>query len=195
MSLLLSFLLIFTGAFTFSTNSEYYVTASSCYLYEDASFESKKIQVGEEDVVINHGQKVVVKNETNDFCYITIKNTEINGYIYKYYLAENNSISYHPVFNASIRKESAVYDINLNETEMTIKQNQRVYLYEGFDSKKEYTAIQFSLEDGSVFNGYVLTENIAPDGVSRLLIIGIPLILATVTIVLSIVLIRKKKKS
>lgn len=194
MSLLLSILLILTGAFTLTPNTEYYVTASSCYLYEDASFDSNKIKQDGEDFVVSHGQAVIMENESGDFCLVTIKNLDISGYIYKYYLTEKSAVSYHPVFNATIRETTEVYDMNYNQTEFSVQKDQRVYLYKGFNSKGKYTAVQIVLEDGSVYNGYVLSEKIKPDGVSRTLIIAIPLISATVIVILSVVLIRKNKK-
>lgn len=194
MSLLLSLLLLLTGAISFVPNQDYYVTASSCYLYEDASFDSAKVQVSEEDVVLTHGQIVVFQSEEGNFCLVTIKNSETTGYVYKYYLTENNSVSYYPVYNASIREDCLVYDVNYSQTEITLKKGQRVYIYDGFDNKKEYTAVQFVLEDGTLYNGYVETSKVKPDGVNRAVIIAVPLIAAIVTIVLSIVFIQKKRK-
>lgn len=186
--------MIVLGAFSFTPNNEYIVVASSCFLYEDSSFESAKVQVEEKDYVLNHGQIVIYESEENEFCLMTVKNTEISGYVYKYYICENSSISYYPVYNASIREDTEVYDSNGQQTEIILKQNQRVYLYDGFDDKKEFTPIQFVLEDGILNNGYVQTSKIKPDGVNRLLIVAIPLIAALVTIILSILFIRKKKK-
>lgn len=193
MNLLLSLFMLFTGAMTLTPNTEYYITASSCYVYEDASFDSQKLEQDENVIILAHGDKVTFKSQSGNFCLVKINSSDVEGYVYKYYLASNDSITYYPVFNASIREDSVVYDLEHNPTDLTVKKNQRVYLYEGF-SGKEYTNIQFVTEDGTLYNGCVLTEKVKPDGVNRLLIVAIPLIAAIVTVVLSVVFIQKKKK-
>lgn len=193
MSLLLSILMLFTNAFTIQPNTEYYVTASSCYLYEDASFTAEKVKDGENYIILTHGDVVISENEEGNFALITIKNTEIQGYIYKYYISQNSSQSVYPVFNARVREDSIIYDLNKQETHFSAKKDQRVYIYEGFNDKEEYTAVQVVLEDGSLYNGFILTKNIQPDGISNLLIVAISIISAIVTIVLAVVFLKKFK--
>ena len=190
MNLVLSFLMVLLGAFSLTPNGEYIITASSCYLYEDASFDSAKVQSDNKDMILKHGQIVIFENEENEFCLVTIKNTEKSGYVYKYYISDNSSISYYPVFNATIREDTPLQ----NDSQIILKQNQRIYLFDGFDNKRELTPVQFIDENGTLMNGFIPTSNIKPDGVNRLLIIAIPLIAAIVTVTLSIIFIRKKKK-
>ena len=55
--------------------------------------------------------------------------------------------------------------------------------------------MQVVLEDGSLYNGYMLTKEVSPDGISGLLVAGISIIIALVTIVLSIGVQRMVKKN
>lgn len=55
-------------------------------------------------------------------------------------------------------------------------------------------AVQIVLEDGSLYNGYMLKADIEPDGISATLIVGITIIVAVATIILSLLFIKKKKK-
>ena len=108
----------------------------------------------------------------------------------------NTSQYIYPVTNATIRNDTKIYDLQLSDSELPLaKKNTRVYLYNGFDDKKEYTSVQIVLESGELYNGFIKTADIKPDGVSGLLIAGISIIAASVTVILSLVFIKKKKKS
>lgn len=204
MSVLLSIFMVFCNLFGFAfqtqntiayqTQSEYYVTASSCYLYSEASFLASKVTFEGKDVILKHGDKLEFQEEVENFAFVNLKNIEASGYIYKYYITNNTTLDVYPVFNASIRENCDVFDLDKNPTSIKANKNQRVFLYEGFNDKEEYTAVQLVLEDGSLYNGYILSKNINPDGVSTLLIVAISIICASVTIILTLVFIKKKKK-
>ena len=172
------------------------VIVSRCYLHTADSLSSEKVTYAQgEDtilVVLEYGDIVNIESVTGEFAFVTTAN-EKEGYIYKYYITQNTSQAVYPVFNASVRKDTIIYDINKNATEYTAKKGTRVYIYKGFDDKEKYTAIQIVLDDESVYNGYILTEDIDPDGISGVLIIAISIIVAGVTIILSLVYIKKKK--
>ena len=184
------------NTFALSEGGEAKVIVSSSYLYKTDSFEADYVSYQEEDatilVKVKYGDKVVVNNFNGDFAYITT-NDNFEGYIYKYYLTDNSSQVVYPVFNASVRRETTVFDINQEETSISLKKGTRVYIYEGFNDKKEFTAVQIVLEDQSLYNGYIKTENVKPDGVSGLLIVAISIIVAAVTIIMSLLYIKKKK--
>lgn len=176
------------------TNISLEVIVSECYLYKEASFNSEKILNQEEPLILSFEEKLSLVQKEEKF-YLVQTDKGINGYVYKYYVCEKNEFYIYPTFNATIRTDNAViYDINKKETSLTAHSGQAVYLYEGFSSEK-FTAIQIVLDDGSLYNGYMLTKDIQPSGISSTLIIGISIIAAVVTIVLSLVFIKKKKKS
>lgn len=157
---------------------------------------SNKVQDNGEDLLLMHGQALEVIDEDGDFVQVSLTLNEqvFQGYIYKYYLTKNSAQSIYPVFNGSVRIDNAIiYDINKTPTSYTAKKNQGVYIYSGFNDDEEFTAIQIVLDDGSLYNGYIKTIDLSPDGVSPLLIVGITLIAAAVTVTLSLVFIKKRK--
>lgn len=174
------------------------VIVSRTYLYTADNFSSEKVSYedGENTILVTlkHGDTLTIESFSGDFAYVNTTD-EKSGYIYKYYISDNTSQEVYPVFNASIRKDTKIYDIEQNETEFTAKKGSRVYIYQGFNDKKEYTAVQIVLDDQTLYNGYILTSDIKPDGVSGLLIVAITIIVAAVTIILSLLFIKKKKKS
>ena len=174
-------------------NGQAYVITSKCDLYTLPDFSSDKV-VDENNKIISlkHKQIVNILSVDGDFAQIEVN--EITGYVYKFYLTNNSSPLIYPVFNATIRNDCHVLNSDFEDSGYTLTKKTRVYIYEGYSSKKDYHAIQFVLEDGSLFNGYVEKQYIDPDGVSSLLIIGISIIIAAVTIILSLIFIKKKKK-
>lgn len=194
MKLLLSLLLFFSPLASFIPEQEVSVIASYCCVYTDASFEAEKLKDGKNDLLIYHNDIVKVLEEKNDFVKVQVNET-VNGYIYKYYVTANSSQDVYPVFNASIRNnDTIIYDIDQKDSGFKAKAGDRIFLYAGFNDKKEFTPIQIVLEDGSLYNGLIKSSEINPDGISNLLIIGISIIAASVTIILSIVFIKKTKK-
>ena len=175
------------------SNNNAKITASSCYLYSEASFSSEFILQDNNPYLLKFNDEVEIVMEENDFVQVQIPNTEISGYVYKYYLNTNQSQTVYPVFNAELRNDSLLYDDLIKKTDITLKKGQRLFLYQGYDETKEYTAVQVVLENGIVFNGNILTKDIKPDGISSLLILGITIIAACVTIILSLIFIKKIK--
>ena len=185
-------------SYAFEAGQEATVIASKSNLFTTADFGSEKVTTldADEQVVIvsvRHNDKVIVMEEDGDFVKIKT-NKDIEGYIYKYYITQNASQQVYPFFNASIRSNTVIYDVEKIPTSYTAEQGQRVYIYQGFDDKEEFTAIQIALEDGSLYNGYVLTADVKPDGVNSALVVAITIIVAIVTIVLAIVFLKKKRK-
>ena len=193
MSILLSFLIGLSMLFSYSVGGEGVIIASHCYLFSSPSFESEKIMNDDSELILYHNDKVTILQEEGDFLLIRTEEYDKEGYVYKYYVTSNSSQDVYPVFNATIRNDTTIYDLDQNPTEWTAKAGSRVYIYGGFN-ENGMTAIQVVLEDGSLYNGLVNSEDLSPDGISSTLVIGISVIAAAVTIILSIVFLKKTKK-
>lgn len=195
MKIFLPLLSMIISLSSFVVGDSAYVISSRAYLYNEASFSSQKVAENGQELVLNHGQELVILDQENDFVLVslTIDENEYSGYIYKYYITSSSSQTVYPVFNGSVRREATIYDMDYNP-KYTIKSGQSVYIYNGYDDDDEYTAVQVVLEDGSLYNGYVRTEDLQPQGISPLLIVGISIISACITVILSLVFIKKSKK-
>lgn len=171
------------------------INANSCYLYQEPSFESEKVYVDEEVFVLSHGDNLTLIEEKENFALVqTVDN--VIGYVYKFYLSYPDDYQIYPTFNAYIRNNnSTIYNLEKEKTTYTANAGDKVFLFEGFNADDEFTAIQIVLDDGSLYNGYMLTKDISPNGISASLIVGITIICAVATIILSLVFIKKKKKS
>lgn len=196
MSFILSiFLTLFSITAPYSTNYAQ-IVVSACYLFTAPSFESEKVlDLSNEKIILKQNDSVLVLEESGDFALVQIDNT-IRGYVYKYYLSYGENIDVYPTFNATIRHDATrVFNLDYSQSNIVLDSGTRVFIYGGYDDKNEYTAIQFVDGNGTLIHGFVQTSNINPDGVSSLLIVGISIIVACVTIILSIIFIKKSRSN
>ena len=192
MKSLLSLVVIILSAF--SPNSTATVLASKCPLYASADFTSEIVVYQDNDYYLVQNQQVEVLSEEGDFILVKTQD-EVEGYVYKYYLTQNSSLQTYPVFNCSVRENCLIYDLEKNPTTYVAEKDARVFIFNGFDKiEGGYTEVQVVLQDGSLYSGLIKSESLKPDGINRNAIIAIPVILAGITVILSIVFISKKKK-
>ena len=186
-----SFCLSYSSSYAISPVT--YQVVLDCYVFEEPSFESENVMFESEEVMLSHGQEVLVIQEGERFSFVHVQD-EIYGYVYNFYLSPIGGQEVYPTFNGFVRTDGAIiYDLNYLESGYVASAGQQIFLYEGYNSS-EFTAVQIVLEDGSLYNGYMLTADIEPQGISSSLIVGITIIVAIVTIILSLLFIKKKKK-
>ena len=191
----------FTSPANFShalDNGQAFVIASKCNLYNSADFTSDKVTyLDEEDqsvlITLKFNDSVTISDIQDDFAFVTTEKGH-TGWMYKFYLTQNTSQDVYPVFNATIRTDTVIYDIEQNSTGKIATAGTRVFLYNGFDKTAELTPIQFALEDTTLYVGYISTKDIEPDGISKMLVVALTVIIAAVTIILSLLFIKKKTK-
>ncbi len=78
---------------------------------------------------------------------------------------------------------------------LALSGNTRVVLNEKINPSKKYTYITYQTEDGSTFNGYILTEDIKADALTSMQIIGIVLVLINIALLVVILVIKKRYTS
>ncbi len=173
-----------------------YVMVPSCPVYQTADF-SSPLLYNDEPVTLANNSEVVELVVEGDFAKITFNylDTELEGYVYKYYLSFSKSEQeMYPVFNGSVAHEGAViYDLQETPTTHTAKAGQGIYLYKGYQHHEKYNAVAIVLEDGSLYYGLMLTSDISPNGINAGLITGIMVIASCLTIIFLLVFIKKKK--
>ena len=175
------------------------ITSNFAYVYKDSSFSSEKFEFN-----LEKGFKVdlIDENLYNDFYNVSFdyEDKYYEGYIYKENLSlieENQNVVLS--YNARIvGNKTKIYaqdktELKANDGQnILLNENHEVYLYEGYDHKKEFTAIKFSYNN-EIYIGLVATKDIAPYGVSTALIVSITAIISCVGIILILLGVNKKK--
>ena len=178
--------------FSFAENTkQIIINTSYSYLYKDSSFDEHY------DFKINSNEILVCLDESDSF-YKVSYNFEDNNYVgfipsefASIYLPAQQTIL---VYNGKITKNTKVYSITTNEDlDITLNRGHEIYLYEGFNSKKDYTNIKFSY-DNNIYVGKVLTNDLSPNGINKGLIIALSVISAIVGVVLILLGLSKTKK-
>ncbi len=191
--------LVGSTAFADTSSTQVSVIATVCYIYSTPDFTSPIEDENGNQISLRHGDKLeLIEENENDFYKVELNLTDqkIEGFVFKHYVTKNlNGQDVYPVFNGRVLFDNAViYDVNKEETTFRANKNQEVFIHGGFNDKNEYTAIAIVLEDSSLFYGYMKTKDVNPYGVSAGLITSITIIAALVTIITSVVFIKKTKK-
>lgn len=181
----------------------YIVTANKANLYQEANFSSTILTTLNHKTII----KVIFENNNpkqttkDNFVFYNVKFEEFEGFMFADLItAEQNFLTAIPNFNAQTNSDAKVYflqDNEIRESNITLKTGERIFLYEGFDNKKEYNAIAFVVtnQDGTrdVMYGYLKSRDISPDGINPLLITCVVLILALLGIIFAWMFMKNKK--
>ena len=171
------------------------VSANSAVVFAGADFSSEKI------ATLKHKDEVFVLTDTGapvtefwkefKFFKIDLKENGIEsahefGYVLAELLTEKQEeIVAIPNFNAKTNKECHVFSQENNkfvESETTLARGQEIFLYEGFNAKKDFTAVCYVIE-GKVLFGFLKTDDISPNGINPVLITCIILIVAVLSII------------
>lgn len=177
----------------------YVITANSANLYELPDLSSSKLKN------LTHSTQVSIlfqdggaKSFNYDgflfFKVVQFENTD--GYVLADLVTpKNETLTAIPNFNAKTNAQCHVFfaeDTEKVESSIILEKNQKIFLYEGFKSKSDYTAIAFVYEN-QVMYGYLETKYVSPNGISTTLITCILLIMAVLGIVFAWVFMKSKK--
>ncbi len=174
----------------------YVVTANSAVVFSRSDFASEKIATlkhkKELFVLTNSGTPVTEFWGNFKFFKISLLDNEIEndnfdfGYVFADLLTKKqDEIVAIPNFNAKTNKECHVFfqeNGTFVESKTLLLRGQGIFLYEGFDAKKDFNAISYVF-DGKVLYGFLKTEDINPNGINPVLITCIILIVAVLSII------------
>ena len=208
MKKLLFVLLAFLCCFLFSNTSiayaesgsaVFYVSANSAIIYHDADLASERLATlphkTNVSVETEDGQAKEYANGPDVFYKVTYGETQ--GFMLSnFLLAENQTITSIPNFNGKTNAECFVFDLqgeNFVQTTLELEKGQKIFLYEGYNRKSEYTAVAF-VHNNEVMYGYIKTNCVDPNGINPIIITCICLIVAILGIAFSWMFVKKRKK-
>ncbi len=185
---------------------EYIVSANSAALFSQPDLTSEKLAtLSHKDEVLLEvsGGKIAVYSGTSGYNFYKLQKqysnsegTLVDAYILCDLVTPKTEIIVSiPNFNAQTNANCEVYlkeSAEYVESGTTLEKGTRIFLYEGYDSSNEYTAISYVL-DGNVLYGYLKTENISPDGLNPLIIVCLTIILALLGIIFAWLFIKRRK--
>ncbi len=188
----------------FETSTQnFVVTANKANIFKNADFASDVLKtLSLKNVVqVTFTDNKPIETLKDNFVFYSVKFADVEGFMLADLLVpEQKFLTSIPKFNAQTNTEARVYfleDNKIKESEITLKNKERIFLYEGFDSKKEFTAITYVVtnQDGthSVMYGYLKSKDINPDGINPLLITCVVLILAILGIIFAWMFMKNKK--
>ena len=152
--------------------------------------------------VLKLKQKDTIVGDDGSNYYIVEVNIEnvLQGYVLASFvnLVDNSSPIRNLDANAKTKSEAKIYsktvDETFEETGETLNAGESIRIVDGYNSSKQYTRIQYKLENGEIAIGYIETSKIQISGVSRSTIGAIIIIVTTVSLVLIVFGIKGKHK-
>lgn len=180
-------------------NSIYVVTANRATIFEAPDFCSTQIKSMKHKTEVqleleNEIPKIYLSSEFG--FYKILQYEGIDGYIFSdLVVPKANVITAIPNFNAKTNKSCKVLFLEDNiyvESEISLEKNSNIFLYEGFNGKKQYTAISF-VHENEVLYGYLETKNISPNGINPAIIYSLIIIIALLGIIFAWIFMKNKK--
>lgn len=177
----------------------YIVTANEAVVFSEASLTSSHLfTLKHKDEIQLEMEETSPKRYAGDgFIFFHIINEEKEGFILSdLVVPKNNFLTTIPKFNAKTNAKARVYFLqngNYTPSNITLPKHQRVFLYQGFNNKKQYNAVAFVHENEVVY-GFLKKDDIDPDGVNPLLITIACFAIAAIGIILTFVFMKRKKK-
>lgn len=174
----------------------YVVTANKANVYEEARFDSAIIETlsHKEEINIEAVSNFPIEYINGNYTFYKISQT---GYILSNLVCKKTeTITSIPNFNAKTNGECFIYFLENNiyeKSEIKLLEKQEIFLYEGFDQNKDYTAIAF-VKDNEVMYGFVQTKYISPNGINPVIIAAASVVMAALGIAFALVFISGKKK-
>lgn len=182
-----------------SVEDSFVVTGNFATVFEAPDFSSKKLFTirHNSEVKIELENSIPKEYESGSYVFYKVLQYEnIDGYVFADLLTQKlDVITAIPNFNAQTNSKCKVFfleDNNFVESEITLENDQRIFLYQGFDSKKEYNAIAF-VNNNQVLYGYLKTNTIDPDGINPIIITCICIIIAILGIIFAWLFMKSKK--
>ena len=175
------------------------VSANAAVVFETADLTSEKLETLNYgtlvEVATEDGSAKVFENSSYKFYFVT--HNETSGYVIMDLLTpQGQTITAIPNFNGKTNAACPVYRLegeNYVETGISLEKKQKIFLYEGYNRKKEFTAISFVYEN-EVMYGYIKTSAVDPNGINPIIITCICLIAAILGITFAWMFIKGKKK-
>lgn len=177
----------------------YIVTANEAVVFSEANLSSEHLLSlkHKDEIEIEFENDVAKEYSSDGFIFYRVTTAEKEGYVISdLVVPKTKFLTTIPKFNAKTNGRAKVYflqDGKYIESGITLPKHQRIFLYQGFNSKKQFNAVAFVYENEVVY-GFLRESAIDPDGVNPVIISVACVAIAAIGIILAFVFMKKKKK-
>ena len=187
-----------TSAYAFS-DQQYCIVANKATLFELPDLASQKlasIPLNTKVEIAFDGTTEKIYTDGNYNFYKVLQYNNLDGYVLADLVAkQKHTVQTIPNFNAKTNSECSVYfssDQTFELSEITLQKKHELFLYEGFDKKKDFIAVCFVWENDVIY-GFVERQYISPNGVNPIIITCITLVIALLGIIFAWLFMKNKK--
>lgn len=181
------------------SDQQYCIVANKAVLYELPSFTSTKLATiplnTKVDIQFDGDTEKIYSDGTYTF-YKVLQYNQLDGFVLADLIVkQKHTIETIPNFNAKTNAPCTVYYANgetFEESEISLQKKHKLFLYEGFDKKKDFIAVCFVYENDVIY-GFLQRQAISPNGVNPIIITCITLVIALLGIIFAWLFMKKKK--
>lgn len=173
------------------------IRKTSVYSYPSTIVGSNNVMEAEipAGVEISSLASTIIKGVDNKLYYLVSYDDAI-GYAQVSCLQTlNSAIELSLKCNGKTKRETTLFE-NADGTGkiISLPKNTRINITEELSPNKDYTKCEYEAENGVIYTGFIFTDDIDPDGLSTLQILGITLIGVNLFVVSLILVVRQKAK-
>lgn len=179
----------------------YVVVANKASIFSSPDFNSAKSEITlshneKIEVQVENGKAKVYTSPDGEYSFYKIVDKPDFSYVFADLLSQESAvITSVPNYNGKTNDTCKVFlseDNSLVESDISLEKNQRIFIYEGFNSKAQYTKICF-LHNNQVVYGQIETKFVSPDGINPIIITCAIVILAVLGIIFAWLFMKNRK--
>ncbi len=184
--------------FAATESKTYVVTANVATVYSAPDLSAEKLSTlsHKNELEVEFEDGLVKEYLGSGFVFFHTTNLEQDGYVIcDLVVPKQKYLQTIPEFNAKTNAKAKVYflvDGKYVASEITLSKHQRIFLYQGFNRKKEFNAVAFVYENEVVY-GFLKESAIDPDGINPIIISVACVAMAAIGIILALVFMKRKK--
>ena len=182
-----------------SVSTSYVVIVNSYIRKFPSSKQNSNPAIGENQ--IHASETIIVKNSTiiknnrEELFYLVEYNGEFGFIKYSAVQSTRGQYTLTTPCNAKIKRATTLFE-NADGTGeiIALLKGTRIAMQEETAPTKDYIKIEYQDENGIIYSGYVLSDDIDPDGLSTLQILGLILVGTNLALLITILVIKRNSK-
>lgn len=137
----------------------------------------------------------IIQNSSEELFYLVEYDGEFGFIKYSAVQSTRGQYALTTPCNAKIKRATTLFENADGTSELiTLNKGTRIAMQEETAPTKDYIKIEYQDENGIIYSGYVLADDIDPDGLSTLQILGLVLVGTNFALLATILIIKRKSK-
>lgn len=146
-----------------------------------------------EDIMVKNS--TIIENSNGELFYL-VEHENGHGFVRTtFFQSTKGTVELTTPCNAKTKRATTLFEnANASGVILTLEKGTRIALKEEVAPTKDYILVEYQDTNGVVYTGYLLSDDVDPDGLSTLQILGLVLVGTNLILLLTIFLIKRRSK-